>query len=492
MKTLASGKSVWLVPGALAVVTLVVLGFWFSGGTEYLALRRPGTDRGPDSELGTNAIAVLAGTVTRADVQLPTPVLPGAWPQFRGPERVAISKETVGLLRSWQPSEPRELWGVEVGEGYAGAAVLDGRVYVMDYIRTNKQNALRCLSLADGRELWRYAYPMSVKRNHGMTRTTPAVTEKLVVAIGPKCDVVCCDPVTGDLRWGLDLVRQFGATIPPWYAGQCPLVEKGAVILAPGGTNTLLVAVDGLTGTNLWETPNPHAWRMTHSSIMPMEFEGERMYVYCADKGVVGVSARDGRILWETTEWKINIATVPSPLMLEGGRIFLSGGYGSGSLMLQLKKDGANFTAQSVFRLPPGVFGAIQHTPILYQDHFYGVREDGRFVCVTFDGKPVWASDQQFGLGSFILADGLIFAMNDKGLLRLIEASPRKYNLLAQAQVLGSESAEAEPTPTSEAVSTNAPAKRLTGDSWAPLALAGGRLIVRDLTRMVCLDVAKR
>ena len=78
-----------------------------------------------------------------------------------------------------------------MGEGYAGAAILDGRVYVMDYDREHKQDALRCLSLADGREIWRYAYPDSVKRNHGMSRTVPAVTDKIVVALGPKCHVVC-------------------------------------------------------------------------------------------------------------------------------------------------------------------------------------------------------------------------------------------------------------------------------------------------------------
>lgn len=111
----------------------------------------------------------------------------------------------------------------------------------------------------------------------------------------------------------------------------------------------------------------------------------------------------------------------------------------------------------------------VQHAPIRYHDHLYGVRADGKFVCLTLDGKVVWASGsgQQFGLGSFILANGLILSMNDSGLLRLIEALPQKYTLLAQAQVLKGR------------------------ESWAPLALAGGRLIVRDLTRMVCLEVGR-
>ena len=175
------------------------------------------------------------------------------------------------LARGWQPGEPHELWAGDVGDGYAGAAVLNGRVYLMDYDRDKKQDALRCLSLADGREIWRYAYPVPVKRNHGMSRTVPAVTDKLLVAIGPKCHVVGLNSVTGELRWGLDLVRQYGTTVPPWYAGQCPLIDNGTVVLAPGGKAALLLACDGLTGAALWQTPNPHGWKMTHSSVMPME-----------------------------------------------------------------------------------------------------------------------------------------------------------------------------------------------------------------------------
>jgi outer membrane protein assembly factor BamB len=201
-----------------------------------------------------------------------------------------------------------------------------------------------------------------------------------------------------------------------------------------------------------------------------MDFGGQRMYVYCANNGVVGVSAKDGSILWETTAWKISIATVPSPLILEGGRIFLTGGYNAGSLMLQLQAENGRFAAKPLFKLEPEAFGATQHTPILHEGHIYGVRADGKFVCLGLDGKVVWTSDsgQQFGLGSFILADGMFFVMNDAGLLRLIEATPERFVLSGQAQILKGR------------------------ESWGPLALAGGRLIARDLTRMVCLDVAKR
>jgi outer membrane protein assembly factor BamB len=468
MKKLAFAKPGLLIPGTLAAVALAALALWLGRGSgKPLALRVPGTDQAPGTDLSAQTNPVLAGKLIISDGQPAN--LTGTWPQWRGPNRDGVSTETATLQRTWQASEPRELWAMDVGEGYAGAAVFNGRVYVMDYDRDKRQDALRCLSLADGREVWRYAYPVPVKRNHGMTRTVPTVTDKLVVAMGPKCHVVCLNPVSGELRWGLDLVRQYGATVPPWYAGQCPLVEKGVVILAPGGKDALLLAVDGETGRELWRTPNPHGWKMTHSSVMPIEFGGQRMYVYCANNGVVGVSAKNGSILWETAAWKISIATVPSPLILDGGRIFFTGGYNAGSLMVQLQEENGRIAARPVFKLEPENFGATQHTPILHDGRIYGVRADGKFVCLGLDGKVVWTSDsgQQFGLGPFILADGLFFAMNDSGLLRLIEATPEKYVLRAQAQVLKGR------------------------ESWGPLALVEGRLIARDLTRMVCLDVAK-
>jgi outer membrane protein assembly factor BamB len=361
------------------------------------------------------------------------------------------------------------LWSIEVGEGYAGPAVLDGRVYLMDYDREKRQDALRCLSLADGQEVWRFGYPLLVKRNHGMSRTVPALASNRVVALGPKCHVVCLEATTGELKWGLDLVREFGTTVPDWYAGQCPLIDRGTVILAPGGPGALLLAVELETGKVRWQTPNPQAWKMTHSSIMPIEFAGRRHYVYCGSRGVAGISADDGSVLWETLDWKISIANVPSPLVLDEGRIFLSGGYNAGSLMLQLREDSGKVAPQILFRLKADVFGATQQTPIRFQNHLYGVRAppDSEFVCLDLSGQTLWSSGakHRFGLGPFVVGDALIFAMNDTGKLSLIEASPAGFRLLAQASILEGK------------------------DSWGPMALAGSRLLLRDLTRLVCLDV---
>ncbi|MBI4657966.1 MAG: PQQ-binding-like beta-propeller repeat protein [Verrucomicrobia bacterium] len=468
-RTLASPVIPW-VPGAVALlaVTVVVVWLWRAPRV-VLQLRVPGTDQAPGTaEGGAKANPVLSGKLILADGRPAD--LSGSWPRFRGPNLDGISDDPTPLAKAWEPSGPKPLWSKDVGEGYAGAAVERGRVYVMDYDLEKRQDALRCLSLADGKEIWRYAYPLPVKRNHGMSRTVPAITEKFVVAMGPKCHVVCLDAASGELRWTLDLVRDHGATVPPWYAGQCPLIDNGRAILAVGGEEALILAVEIESGRVVWKAPNPKKWKMTHSSVVPMEFEGQRTYVYCANQGVAGISAKDGTLFWETSDWKISIATIPSPVILDEGRIFLSGGYDAGSLMLQLQKEAERIVPRTLFKLEPRVFGATQHTPAYYAGHIYGIRPDGQLVCLALDGKVLWSSGPNltFGLGPFLISNGLLFAMNDSGKLTLAEASPLKFTKLAEAQILHGR------------------------ESWGPLALAGGRLIARDFTRMVCLDVAAR
>lgn len=461
LTSLAAG----LATGALGLAALLAIPLLSRQPTTRLEERRPGMDRLGPADAPTAPVSAIArgrlipGPGSPAD-------LPGAWPQFRGPQRDGRPADATPLARQWGSNGPPAHWSVELGEGYAGAAVRNGRVYVLDYDQANGMDALRCLSLADGRELWRYAYPVKTKRNHGMSRTVPTVSGKYVVALGPKCHLICLDAVTGELAWGLDLVETFNVEIPQWYAGECPLVDGDRVILGTGG-DALVVALDLATGRTLWKSPNPHDWKMTHSSVTPLEVAGRRMYVYCGSGGVAGIAADDGSLLWETDAWSISIATVPTPVPVGDGRLFLSGGYNAGSLMLQVKESGGAFTAAPLFRLKPSEFGATQQTPILHEGHLYGIRPDGQLTCLDLEGKVRWASGggARFGLGPFLIADGLLIALDDDGWLTVAEAAPDGYRGFAKARIL-------------------------TGhDAWAPLALAGGRLLARDLTRMVCVDL---
>jgi len=177
----------------------------------------------------------------------------------------------------------------------------------------------------------------------------------------------------------------------------------------------------------------------------------------------------DGSILWETTEWKIRIATVPTPVIIDEGLIFLTGGYNAGSMMLRLTQQDDVITAEPVFKLPPEVFGSPQQTPIFYKGYIYGVRQDGQLACIDTSGNLLWqsGSTHRFGLGPYVIANGLIYLMNDSGLLTLAEATPSGYVQLAQAKVLEGP------------------------DAWGPMAVVSGRLILRDLNRMICLDISR-
>ncbi|MDD2709815.1 MAG: PQQ-binding-like beta-propeller repeat protein [Verrucomicrobiae bacterium] len=456
----------WGLPAGVAVLGTVFLVLVFTHGRmPDLLERTPSMDR-PASGAETGAGVDLSGVLTPGNGNA-MPV-EGGWPGFRG-GRGGVSGEGTVLARSWGENGPPVLWSKSMGEGYAGAAVWKGRVYVMDYDQPAQRDVLRCLSLADGQEIWSRSYPNKVKRNHGMSRTVPAVNDEWVVALGPKCHVTCSHAVTGAHGWGLDLVRQFKTKTPPWYAGQCPLIDGGNVILAPGGGDVLMMAVELAAGREIWRTPNPRGWQMTHSSVAVVEYEGEKMYVYCASDGVAGVSAADGRILWDTTEWKVSIATVPSPVPCGEGRIFFSGGYDSGSLMMQLSRKEGKYEAAPLYRLDAAVFGATMQTPIFFGGCLYGVAPDGRMVCLGLDGRRKWDSGtSRFGSGPFLIADGLILALNDTGILSAMEARADAFKLVAQKRILNGH------------------------DAWGPLAISGGLLLARDLTTLVCVDLREK
>lgn len=428
-----------------------------------LSLRLPAPEDRPVA--APHPQAKLQGTLRSFD-GIPSN-LPGAWPAFRGPLRNGITSGEA-LARTWSQAGPRVLWSREVGEGHAGPAVRAGRVYLHDYDPLLKADVIRCMSLDDGRDIWSYSYPLELKRNHGMSRTVPAVNSRYLVALSPKCRVTCLEAASGKLRWAIDLVRDHGARVPPWYAGQCPLLVGQRAILAPAGTS-LLIAVDCESGEVLWKSPNPHGWKMTHSSVVPWRSAGKDLFVYCASGGVVGVEASSGALLWEYPGWKISIATIPSPTVIDQRRLFLSGGYKAGAVMLSLEESAGRLEPREEFRLQHDVFGSTQHTPIYFEGHLYGVRPDGQLVCLDESGALRWTSSSahRFGLGPYLIADGLLFVLGDEGLLTLVEATPEGYRPLAQARVLEGH------------------------DAWAPMALASGRLLLRDLTHLSCIDVGQ-
>lgn len=428
-----------------------------------------------DPTAGAGGPAVdLRGVFERFD-GLPAADRTGRWPRFRGEDFSNIARRQPPLRNTWPPDGPPVEWALDLGEGHAGPIVHDGRVILLDYDETRHADALRCFSLADGREIWRRWYQVRIKRNHGMSRTVPATDGRFVVSIGPKCHVLCVDADDGAFRWGIDLVRQYATDVPLWYTGQCPVIDNGLAILAPGGSS-LLMAVDCATGQVVWETPNPDAWQMSHASVMPMDCLGRRAWVYTALGGTVAVAADGddrGAVLWKSTAWDHAVIS-PSPVDLGDGKLFLTAGYGVGSMLLQITREGRTFAAAPVYTLDKSRFACEQQTPILRDGHLYTILTNDagparrQFACLRpDDGTLLWTSgkSERFGLGPFLLVDDRALILDDDGTLTMARVSPDGYTMMARAKLLDGR------------------------DAWAPMALVDGRLLLRDWKRMLCLDL---
>lgn len=405
--------------------------------------------------------------------------LKGTWTRFRGADFDNIVKNSKALKNSWSGNEPEILWNVELGEGHAGPAIYEGKVYLMDYDEAKREDALRCFSLEDGKELWRRSYKVTLKRNHGMSRTVPAVTADYVVTVGPVCHVMCVTRETGDLLWGIDMVKQYQAEVPLWFTGQCPMIDNNKAILAPGGTS-LMIAVDCATGKVLWETPNPGGLKMSHSSIMPWTFNGKKMYVYSAVGGIVGVSAEgadEGKILWQSTAWNHSVVA-PAPVCFPDGKIFLTAGYGAGSMVVKVTPSGTEYKVDVLKEYSPkDGMACEQQTPVIWDGMMFGIQPKdagplrNQLICVDPDDvtKVIWTSgkDGRFGLGPYLIADKKMFLLSDNGTLTLIKPDSKKYVQLAQKKLFDGQ------------------------DAWAPMAIADGRLLLRDSKRMYCVNVSQ-
>ncbi len=479
MRPLSINKLFFYLPMVLALTAFGILVWWIGYDPSVdLAQKLPGQDNRPD-HLSSSAGEVRIGQYFQFYDGRPADI-PGRWPNLRGVRYDNWYLQDVPLAGEWGATGPPIRWSVDLGEGHAAPAVYDGRVYLLDYDEETKSDALRCFSLADGQEIWRRWYTVPVKRNHGMSRTIPAVTRDYVVTMGPKCHVMCVEADSGRFLWGMDLVKDYGATVPLWYTGQCPLIDDSVAVLAPGGP-ALLMGVGCRSGEILWETPNPGDWKMSHSSIMPAVIHGKKMYVYTAVGGMLGVSADSadaGRILWQTGAWDHQVIA-PSPVVLPDGKIFMTAGYAAGSLLLQVNKDGDRFTVDVLGRWAPGEgLASEQQTPIVYNGHFFAVlpKDAGalrnQFVCCrTGDpGTMVWTSGKtnRYGLGPYILADEKFFILSDDGVLSMLQAGTKEFVLLDQAAILDGH------------------------DAWGPFALVDGLLLARDSKRMVCVDLKKQ
>ena len=425
------------------------------------------------------------------------------WPRLGGPGGAGVSPET-GLARQWPAAGPRVLWSVDVGEGFAGPAVSGDHVFLLD--RTYAQDRLRCFGLVSGRELWNFGYEAPGTLPFNGSRNVPTIDERFAFALGPFGDLNVIDLQTHHPAWSKHLVNDFKdpaidreqlpatrqeklarVQVPMWGLTQAPLLYHDLVIVAPQTQSTGLVAYEKATGKLRWRSE--YLGRNWYSHVSPLlaTLCGVEQVILLAQPSdpekspdeappaiISAVAPDTGRLLWRTQTpgpYKVPIA---QPLPLADDRLFITGGLKMGALMIHISYDQGQWETRVLFH--NRTVAAHIHSPILYRGRIYvtSFKEDGGshvgLVCLSAEGEPLWETGPalQFESGAFLIADGMVFVMHGKtGELNLLELADAGPKPLAHAKVLDARNANV----------------------WAPLALAQGKLIVRDQHQMKCLDV---
>ena len=439
------------------------------------------------------------------------------WPQFLGPERNSTSPQK-NLLRSWPENGPEVLWTVGLGIGYGGPVVKDGKVYLLD--RDNAVgDKMRCFDLNTGEELWRFEYDAAGEVMFPGSRSVPIVDDNHVYSCGPYGDLYCIDINTHQPLWNVNIWTDFSGdpginpnedagggqggfggngNFPIWAISQCPLIYGDLLIVLSQAPDAGGVAYNKNTGKVVWKTPNLVNESYSSPAVVKIDCEDHIVFVISSTNPIghrdlpqtlgkiVGVEPLTGKILWEYDQWQCHI-TVPSAVDAGDNRVLITGGYELGAVMIKVEKqaDGSYGTTE-LFRTEE--FGEHTKPPLLINGYFYGQystnnRRDG-LTCMNMDGKIMWKTkrDPDFNKGSMILADGLILATDGNKSLYLIEPDPAGFKSIASADILG------EGGTNSEGI-----AARVGGSTqnWAPIALADGKLLIRDQRRMMCVRVAE-
>jgi outer membrane protein assembly factor BamB len=420
------------------------------------------------------------------------------WPQYLGPNRNSTSPQK-GILRTWPEGGPEVLWTVNVGPGYGGPVIKDGKVFLLD--RDDKTgDIMRCFDFNNGKELWKFSYDAPGSVMFPGSRSVPAVDGDYVYSCGHNGDLYCININTHKPVWNKNIWTDFGGTnLPIWAITQCPLIYGDLVIVASQAPEAGVVAYNKLTGKIAWKTPNLGNESYASPSVVKIDGKDHIVMVISSTNpighrelpqtngSIVGLEPLTGKTLWEYKEWVCHIS-VPSALDAGNNKVLVVGGYENGAVMLKVEKNAAGgYSVTELFK--HNEFGDHTKPPILYNGYFYAQfstnsKRDG-LACMDMDGKVMWKTLRAplFDKGSMILADGLILATDGRKSLYLIEPDPSGFKPLASAEVLNEGGLSGD----------DPMAARIGGaaQNWAPLALAGGKLLIRDQSRLLCVRVAK-
>jgi outer membrane protein assembly factor BamB len=422
------------------------------------------------------------------------------WPQWLGPQRDSVWRED-GILTSFPPGGPPVVWRAEIGAGYSGPAVADGKVFVFDRQLSTNSNypadafargsipgaeRVLCLDAATGKQLWHFQYDCAYTMSYPAgPRATPLVSDGKVFTLGGEGNLFCLNAADGSVLWSHDFKKDYSIATPMWGFAGNPLLDGNRLICLAGGSNSTVVAFDKDTGKELWR--NLTSKEPGYCSPVIFDAAGVRQLIVWDPESLNSLDPRTGNLYWTTNSPALIRAgmTIPTPRKM-GDLLFLTCFY-NGSWMLKLdpSRPAAStlWKSQRVSEMNTDALHSTLSTPFLDDGFIYGVGSYGQFRCLnatngdrlwetlsatTDDGKPTrWAN-------AFIVKNGpRYFLFNEKGDLIIARLSPKGYEELSRAHIIDPVNRD--------------PGRRVV---WSHPAFANRRVYARNDKEIVCVDLA--
>jgi outer membrane protein assembly factor BamB len=419
-------------------------------------------------------VVVLAALTLVHD---PVSAADSAWSQWRGPGRDGHSAET-GINTDWTGNQPKLLWQVEgLGAGYSSVSIADGRIFTTGNVSDGQ--AVIARKLSDGSPVWSTTLTDKVpKHGKGGARCTPSIDGAHVYVILSEGTVACLKAADGAVVWKKNCGKDFGGRMMTgWGFSESPLVDGDRVIVTPGGKDAGLVALDKMTGKEIWRSAIPAGGKRGkdgagYSSVVISNACGVKQYVQLMGRGVVSVRADNGKFLWQYNRVANGVANISTPVV-SGDYVFCSTGYGTGSALVKLEASGdTGVSAEEVYFLDSKTLQNHHGGMVLVGDHIYcGHQHNAGFpICVEMKtGKVIWGGKIRgpgSGSAAVMYIDGHLIFRYQNGVVALIEASPNGYKLKGSFK----------------------PAYQ-KGSTWAHPVVLDGKLYLREQNQLMCYEV---
>ncbi len=378
------------------------------------------------------------------------------FPQFLGATRNA-HVPGIELARDWDAQAPELIWKRPIGEAWSGFAVQGTRAITQE--QTDAFERIVQYDLLSGEPVWEHRVEARYDNPLGGIgpRSTPAISEGRVYALGATGTMSCLAIDSGEVIWEVDLCETYEAPLPDWGMASSPLVHEDRVIVNVGGSSERsLIALDKATGDFVWGGGNG---RIHWSSPMTYPIAGKLQCLIFNKRGLTGHDLQTGEVLWEY-EWTKSTGTprVAIPVALPGDRIVISSGYGAGAAAIRIAKIEDGFEVEELWQ---SLHLKSKFNNFVYRDgYLYGL-DDGMLACVDVEtGRRAWKKGR-YGHGQLLLGDDWLLLMAESGEAMLFEPTPEEPRLLGRFQAL-------------------------EGKSWNPPALVGPYLLVRNYREAAC------